>query len=186
MTDVSDFSMLRDAVVATLAAAIPNVSVEAHGGTFDLEEIKRYAALAPAIRVAVVGCGRAYRWNDGRWLVPVNFAAVCVARDLPSADRTKIVGRDAAAMLLATAVGLAVQGNRFGLSGVRQPEDVMARNEYSGRVDQTGLALWQVTWTSGAALGASVNEAIAAIVQVLAQVDGSTAPPDVIYPASAP
>ncbi len=184
MTVVADFAMLRDAVVASLAAKIPTVRVEAHGGTFDLPEIKRYAAIAPALVVSVVGCAKGYRFGDGRWCVPVNFAVVVVAKDTPSADRASIVGRDTAAMLLATAVELAVQGNRFGLEGVGQPEELTARNEYSGKVDETGIALWQVNWRSDARLGESVKESIDAIVQMLA-FEGEATEPTQIYPAEA-
>ena len=188
MTDpvlATDLAQLRDAVVAALKTKIPNVDIDTHGGTFDEAELKRYAAFAPAIRVAIVGCGKGYRWSDGRWAIPVQFAAVCIAGDTPSADRTKIVNRDTAALLLATAIELAVQGNRFGLSGVRQPENLMARNEYSGPVDKASVAIWQITWSSDALLGESVDESIAAILTLLA-VEGDATPlaqATQIYPA---
>ncbi len=187
MTLVSDLAQLRQAVVDSLKSKIPNVDIDVHGGTFDLDEVKRYATLAPAIRVAVAGCGKAYRWGDGRWAVPVNFAAVCVAKDKTASDRSAIVGRDVGALMLATMVELAVQKNRFGLEGVRQPENVTARNEYSGKVDAIGLALWQVVWTSEALLGEGVDETIAAIAQMLA-IEGDATPADQatqIYPAEA-
>lgn len=166
MSAALDFSLLRDAIAATLRAKLPGVDVGAHGGTFDLEEVKRYAALAPAVRVAIAGCGKASRWNDGRWLVPVNVACVIFAKDAASPDRSAVIGRDTAALALATAVELIVQGNRFGLAGVRQPEDVTARNEYSGALDATGAALWQVNFTVGAALGHEVDETLAALSQL--------------------
>ena len=164
----ADIAQLRDAVVASLAAKIPNVRIDAHGGTFDLPEIKRYAAIAPAIVISVVGCGKGYRWNDGRWAVPVNFAAIVVAIDRTAGDRKSIVQRDTAAMMLATAVELAVQANRFGLEGVLQPQNLTARNEYSGAVDNAGVALWQVNWTSDVLLGEKAQDSIDAIVQMLA------------------
>ena len=166
MTGVLDISALRDAISATLKAKLPRVDVDAHGGTFDLDEVKRYAALAPAVRVALVGCGKASRWNDGRWLVPVNIACVIFARDAASADRSTIISRDTAALALATSVQIVIQGNRFGLSGVRQPEDVTARNEYSGALDATGAALWQVNFTCGVLLGEAVDETLAALAQL--------------------
>lgn len=168
MSVVADIADLRAAVVASLAARIPAVRIDAHGGTFDLPEIKRYAAIAPAIGVAVVGCGKGYRYNDGRWAIPVNFAVVVVANDKPAADRKSIIQKDTVAMMLATAIELAVQGNRFGLEGVLQPADLTARNEYSGAVDNAGVALWQVNWTSAVLLGEKVQESIDAIVQMLA------------------
>ncbi len=167
---MNDLLSLRDAVVASLKAKLPaGLSIETHGGTFDLAEVKRFATLAPAVRVAIVGAGRASRHSDGRWKVPVRFAAVVVTRD--TADATK-VRRDAAALLLASAIELAIASNRFGLEGVFQPEDVEARSEYSGPLDTLGVALWQVTWTSAALIGEPNDPpdvAIAALTQGLVE-----------------
>ncbi|MGO4872747.1 MAG: hypothetical protein ACLPGW_19445 [Roseiarcus sp.] len=153
-TPASDLLALRGGVVASLQAKLgASVDVDSHGGTFDLAEIKRFATLAPAVRVAIVGAGRASRFADGRWRVPVRFAAVIVTRDAAPTGAQK-VPRDAAALLLASAIELAIASNRFGFEGVNQPEDVEARSEYSGPLDNLGVALWQVTWTSGVLLGA--------------------------------
>jgi hypothetical protein len=167
---VNDLLVLREAVVASLRAKLgTGVNVGAHGGTFDLEEVKRFATLAPAVRVAIVGAGRASRWSDGRWCVPIRFAAVVFARDTAEPGKVR---RDTAALLLASAVELAVASNRFGLDGVFQPEEVEGRNEYSGKLDTLGVALWQVTWTSRALIGAPndpPDTAIAALTQALVE-----------------
>ena len=128
-----------------------SVDVDSHGGTFDLEEVKRFATKAPAVRVAIVGVGRGSRYADGRWRLPVRFSAVVFTRD--SATGGGVSPRDSAALLLASAVELAIASNRFGLADAFQPEDVEARSEYSGRVDTLGVALWQVTWSSGILIG---------------------------------
>ncbi len=168
---MNDLLALRAAVVASLKAKLPaGLSIETHGGTFDLAEVKRFATLAPAVRVAIVGAGRASRYADGRWRVPVRFAAVIFTRDTAEPGKVR---RDAAALLLASVIELAIASNRFGLEGVFQPEDVEARSEYSGPLDTLGVALWQVTWTSGVLIGAPGDPsdvAIAALTQGL--VDG--------------
>lgn len=165
---MNDLLALRGAVVESLKAKLgAGISIETHGGTFDLEEIKRFATVAPAVRVAIVGGGRASRFNDGRWRVPVRFAAVIITRDTAAPMK---VSRDAAALLLVTSVELAIASNRFGLEGVFQPEDVEARSEYSGPVDTLGVALWQVTWRSDVLLGAQGDPSdvvIAALTQAL-------------------
>ena len=161
---MNDLLILRDAVVASLKNSLAGISVEAHGGTFSLEEIKRYATLAPAVRVAIVGCGRGSRFADGRWMAPVHFAAVVITRDAVGAEK---IPRDAAALALVAALELTIASNRFGLEGVRQPENLDARNEYSGAVDQFGVAIWQVTWTSPALIGAPGDPANAAVKQLV-------------------
>lgn len=156
MSAVGDLIALRDGVVAALAQALPKLDVATHGGTFDEGEIKRFALKAPAVRVAITGVERGARFSDGRWRLPVNFAAVIITRDDASAGNR--VTRDTAALLYATAIELTIAGSRFGFSGVFQPENVAARSEYSGPVDKIGVALWQVTWTSPVLIGAPVGE----------------------------
>ena len=168
---MNDLLALRSAIVASLAAKLGDgVNVDEHGGTFDLAEVKRFATKAPAVRVAIVGVGKASRFSDGRLRVPVRFAAVVFTRD--AATGGDKIPRDTAALLLATAVELAVAGNRFGLEGVFQPTDLEGRSEYSGPVDTLGVALWQVTWTSDTLIGApeqSPDTAIAALTQALVE-----------------
>jgi hypothetical protein len=167
MTAVLSLAQFRDAVVATLQAAIPNVDIATHGGTFDDAELGRFATKAPAIRVAIVGVGKHERFGDGRILLPVNFAAVAVTKD-SMADGKKIE-RDRAGLGLTQAIELTVFGNRFGLEGVKQPSDIHGRNEYSGQLDKTGISLWQVTWTSGLLIGqAGVPEQNGAIGDAIA------------------
>lgn len=156
------FDAFLSAVVAQLAEKLPDgVSVEAHGGTFDLEELKRVALKAPAVRVCLMGTGKGQRATEGEWSVPLNLAAAVITRDSVGAGAK--VDRGMAAAALATAVTLVVQGYRFGLAGVGQPEDLIARNEYSGKLDATGVAIWQVTWTQTLLIGDGVDESIAAL-----------------------
>ena len=173
---MTTLSGLRDAVVASLADKLAPVPVAAHGGVFDLDEVKRYAKIAPQVLVAAVGVGHCGRWKDGRWAIPVRFAAVVVTRDTVAAGGAKF-SRDAAALTLSTAVAISVAGNRFGLSGVQQPEEMEARNEYSGPLDAVGVALWQVNWSStllaGDPAALSAETAIAALLEEI--VNGTTA-----------
>jgi hypothetical protein len=167
---MNDLLALREAVVASFRAKLgAAVNVDSHGGTFDLDEVKRFATLAPAVRVAIVGAGRASRYADGRWCVPARFSAVVFTRDTAEAAKVK---RDAAALLLASAVELALASNRFGLEGVFQPEEVDGRSEYSGKLDTLGVALWQVTWTSRVLIGAPADPpdvAIAALTEAMVE-----------------
>lgn len=161
---------LRNAIVARLTSLLPSsISVEPHGGVFTQAELDRVALKAPAVRVVVLGARHEGRWKDGRWAVPVHCAAVIVTRDVV-ADGAKI-HRDAGAMILATAVHLAVAGWRFGIEGVQPPEDLELRNEYAAEIDKGGVALWQATWTSTMLLGVpfadSLEVAIAALTQGL-------------------
>ena len=158
-------SHFRAAVLASLREKIPGVDIDTHGGTFDETEIKIFATRAPAIRVAVVGTGTLRQYGDGEVRVPINFTAVCIARD--GIKDEKAVRRDEQALYLANAVNLAVFGNRFGLDGVFRPEELASRNLYSGTSFGYGLALFEVTWTSPVLLGKSVDEALAALAKMV-------------------
>lgn len=167
MTAVVSLMQFRDAIVTVLKAAIPNVDIATHGGTFDDAELARFATKAPAIRVAIVGVGKHEQYGDGRVLLPVRVAAVAVAKDA-IADGKKIE-RDFAGLGLTQAVELTVFGNRFGLEGVKRPADLDSRNEYSGPLDKTGISLWQTTWTSGLLIGqAGVEEQAGAFGDAIA------------------
>jgi hypothetical protein len=155
----------RSAVLASLREKIPGVSIETHGGTFDEKEIQVFATKAPAIRIAIVGIGQLGQFGDGEVRVPIHFTAVCVARD--GIKDEKPVARDEQALYLANAMQLAVYGNRFGRDGVFRPEDVQARNLYSGTAYGYGLALFEVTWTSPVLLGKSVEHALHALTQMI-------------------
>lgn len=165
MSGVGNLSNLRDAVVARLRDKIPGVrSIEPHGGTFDEGEVKKFATLAPAIRVACMGFDQVSRHSNGMLRLPVNFAAVVITKDaIQDADK---VGRDTAALLIGNAVALAVYGHRFGFEGVFQPENLRGANEYSNASQNAGVALWQVTWTSPVLLGETVDEALGALAQL--------------------
>lgn len=165
MTAVANLAALREAVVASLREKIPAVPIEPHGGTFDDREIQTFATKAPAIRVALLGFDAAARHASGQVWLPVNFGAAIVTRD--QVEEGAKVSRDVGAMMIANAVGLAIVGNRFGLSGVKQPENMRGSNLYSGDVLKMGVALWQVTWTSPVLLGESVDEALAAMTQLI-------------------
>lgn len=157
------FDGFLDAVVTRLSAKLltTRISVEAHGGTFDLDELKRVALKAPAVRVCLMGTGQGQRATEGEWYVPLHLAAAVITKD-SIVDSVK-VDRGMAAAALATAVTIIVQGCRFGLSGVGQPEDLIARNEFTGKLDATGIAIWQVTWTQRILIGDGIDESIAAL-----------------------
>jgi phage gp37-like protein len=165
---VENLLTLRDAIVARLVEKLPAVpSIEPHGGSFDEKEIKRFAVTTPAIRVALMGFGKVERHASGSFVLPAQFAVVIVARDKMAADDSGKLSRDALALLVANAVTLAVAGHRFGLQGVLAPENLRGENLYSGAIDTTGLALWQVAWTTPVLLGESVDETLAQLSKLI-------------------
>lgn len=179
---------LRDAIVGKLRVALPQVSVEPHGGAFDVDELKRVAALAPAIRVAIIGARSVKPQADGSIALPLDFAAVLMTKDTAMAGQG-VTRRDTAALALGSALAVCVNGNRWGVRGVGAPAAVTLRNEFSGEIDNLGVALWQLTWTQDLLLGADRFEAIGALSALWindAPFAGANAPEGSTAPGDAP
>jgi len=145
----------RDAIQAEVGKTLPDVTVDTHGGTFTLEELSRYSVRAPIAVLALVGFGKAVRVSDGRVMVPTRWALVIITKDaIKGGDK---VDRNDSCAAMATAMTIALQGNRFAVAGARQPEDLAAQNEYSGGVELKGVAIWQVNWTSPLKIGEMIE-----------------------------
>jgi len=145
----------REAILAQIEKTLPGVTVETHGGTFSLDELKRYSVRAPIAALALVGLGKAQRVSDGRVMLPTRWALVIIAKDeIKGAAK---IDRNLAAAAMAAAMTLALEGNRFATAGARRPEDLVAQNEYSGGSDLAGVAIWQVNWTSPLKVGAMID-----------------------------
>lgn len=133
---------VRATIVQQLQTKLPKgVQVAPHGGRFDsVEEIKRYITKGPAVLVA---CVRIPLSNPGagKVMLPAGWAIFVLTKDVPGALR------DQGAIALAEAVVLQVNGNKWGRSDVMAPTDIEARNLYSARIDNLGVALWAVTFT---------------------------------------
>lgn len=166
MSGASDLANLRDAVVGVFKAGVPGVpSIAAHGGAFTKADVAAFMTQTPSIRIAIMGVEVAKRSNLGI-VLPVNFSAVIVTRDTVDPASGAKLSRDTQGLLIANAVSLLVMSNRFGLEAVYQPENLRSVNQYSEEFFASGLALWEVTWTSPVTLGFNASEAIAALAQI--------------------
>lgn len=144
-------SALRAAVVADLAAAVPELrTCAAHGGRFGLPDLKRVAARAPAVLVACLGVVDAVA-GHGDTVVMARWAAFVLVTDRPGA------ARDEGALLLVAEVLRRLAGNRFGDAAENIPRELRAENLYSGPLDQQGVALWGVTWRQPVSLAADTG-----------------------------
>ncbi len=140
---------LRAAIVAAIHARLPKLDCQSHPGRFDLAEIKRIAAKAPAVRVALLGLPSADAAGSGERDQEVRCAAFVLTTDKPP------LPRDEAAINLVEALLLFVPGQRWGKPGVHAVGEgqVKAENLYSSGLDGKGLALWAVTWSQKVRMG---------------------------------
>ena len=144
---------LRQAVVATLDAATPKqVTCAAHGGRFDLNELKRVSAKAPALFVAVLGFGD-LKESHGEYEAVVSWAAFVVTRDAPR------VHRDKAAVALVDALALIVPDNTWGTDAcLNTPQNVRGDNLFNSTVDKAGVAMWAVSWRQSMRFAQAMTE----------------------------
>lgn len=140
---------IRQAVVNVVAAALPGLHVEAHGGRFDsVEEIKRHATRGQAALVAIMGLKGLER-SGGETVADLVLAVFIVTGDRPGASR------DTAALALVQAVADLVPDNRWGLDDAQgAPSAPDADNLYAASLDKLGVALWGVSWRQRFAISA--------------------------------
>jgi hypothetical protein len=132
---------LREAVIAALKEAVPGAQVIPHGGTFSEAEMKAWAVRTPALVVSesdVSGFSALGRELLGQ--VGVGIALV-------TAPGKRGESPDAVALALLPSVLVAIAGRRWGLAGVEgKPEQLQARNLYSGDLGAAHVALWGVSF----------------------------------------
>ncbi|TAN61083.1 MAG: hypothetical protein EPN20_12955 [Magnetospirillum sp.] len=140
---------LRGAIVATIHARLPALDCQSHPGRFDLAEIKRIAAKAPAVRVACLGLPAAGAAGSGERDQEIRFAAFVLTTDKPR------LPRDVAAINLVESLLLFLPGQRWGKPGVHPVAEgqIKAENLYSSGLDGKGVALWGVNWSQKVRMG---------------------------------
>lgn len=147
---------LLEAIAAELRGDLPALhSCAVHDGKWDAAEVKRWAVAAPALLVASLGVVSTEtpgeRWTD----CGLQLAIYVMTRDGVAAERK--LPRGEAARNLVDWLLLHVPRTRWGLTGIGPVEELRAENLYSGAVDQTGIALWAVTWRQTLRLEAAAD-----------------------------
>lgn len=139
---------VRTAIVNTIAAKTTALKTcEAHPGRFDLVEIKRVAANAPAVFVAALATGKQESSNGGVQ-APVSFAAFIVTKDQPQITRDSLVLEIVSTLLVLT------DSNDWGSTDVvEDPTNIRGQNLYSASIDKNGIAMWAITWQQKIILG---------------------------------
>lgn len=126
----------RAELVKSLRQVLPGrIHIEAHGGKFDLAELKRYSTRAPAVLIAILRAGDA---GTTQPRAEVRCAAYLVIKD------TRDEVRDAAHLLLADRLMQLLR--RTPLPDAGKASQLTWDNLYSGYADEEGIALGAVSW----------------------------------------
>jgi hypothetical protein len=131
----------RSAIAEKIEEIMPDdVSVFTHGGQFDLDQVKRYSAKAPAIIVACLRMG-SIEIQGGERVADLRWVAMILERNRDN-DRRGVLAL--AKLELLTHL---IAENRWGLDFTTAPATGFnAANLFSGAVDAKGLAMWAVVW----------------------------------------
>lgn len=123
------------------------MSKSLHGGDIDLAELKVYARNTPALILALAGIKGMYQSER---VAECMWALFVVCEDTGD-GAGGVYGKieqthDYVDALLRVLLAF---GQRWGLSdrGVGPVTDVVARNLYSRKIDDRGVALWGLSWT---------------------------------------
>lgn len=155
---------LRAAVVGHIAESVTAFrTVQAHGGSFNREELARIALQSPACLVAVMG-GELERHAGQPVATPTIFAFIVTRGS--SAEK-----RDEAALVLVEAVAGLVVNNGWDYADAQAPDNMRIENLYSGDIDKQGIALWSVSWQQQTDIGVYDDSDLGYLHQVHAEWD---------------
>lgn len=136
---------LRTSVIDYLTANMPQFkTVQAHGGKFNREELKRIAMKSPAALVSVLGGG--LQRESTQAVGEMALTVFIVTRDTSSTKR----GEDV--LTLAETVAGHVMDNAWDYAEATAPKNGRIDNLYTGKIDRDGVALWSVSWRQRADL----------------------------------
>lgn len=142
---------LLNGIVADLRTRFPELKTcEVHDGFLDSAELARIGTRTPAMFVSCLGIGSVENPGTEQTDAAVDLAIYVVTKSVPQ------LPRGTAARNLLDALLTYVPGARWGLTGIGGVSDVAAENHYSGSVDDSGVALWSVTWRQINRLGTDI------------------------------
>jgi phage gp37-like protein len=131
---------MRDAIVDTVRDKVGDaVQVFKHGGTFDLAQINRYAAKAPAVVVSLLAM-RDYSIEGTERVADLRWIMMVITKSRPNEERDE-------KLLAILEILLHLIGDqRWGIDGVHRTTNINGANMFTAKVDAKGLALWSLTW----------------------------------------
>jgi hypothetical protein len=147
--------ILLQAICDQLKTAMPKLrEALPHGGDFTANEIKRFSAAAPGIRVSCLAYTDPTRVSGGLIDYTLKMTAVIYTIDRVGLKRSE------AAAAIARQCLLEICDSDWGLEWVHPALPADARTLYAPSLDRQGLALWQVRWDQKVRLNAEAASGV--------------------------
>lgn len=135
---------MRTAIQSTLSTNINKLAkVYTHGGRFDVDELKRWALQAPCAIVSALAV-RDLHIESGQPVADLYWGCFIVTKDQVNSPRDV-----EALLILELALSTISPLQRFGVTEAHAPHDIRADNLFAGKLDQSGVAIWAITWRQG-------------------------------------
>lgn len=136
---------LRDGIVEALRASLPTDAVPTvvhHDGVADVDFVKRYAIVAPALVLTILG-GKCGTYSSGTLRDELQVGVYVITKGDDQERRT------------AEAIVLREHVNRVVLQWKAQfhpdghdspPKETQSNNLFDGKVDDLGVTIWAISW----------------------------------------
>jgi hypothetical protein len=142
----------RNAVIEYLKGKIPEFrEITPHGGTFSEESLKRFATIAPAAKVSVLGMQSMETLANGQVMGPAICAVYVIAEDEPPLESWDV------AMIFIERLVQVINGQPIGsaLAGAAQVKEW--QNLFSMEGEHKGSTLMALTWTQEISFGTNYD-----------------------------
>ena len=134
---------VRQQIADQLALALPALKhCKPHPGRFDAAELRRVAAQAPALFLAVLQVSNLTVNSTGIREATLDLGAFIVTKDEAGSPR------DSQVLDLSEQILQLLPKQKWATAQTRSVEStsIRAQNLYSGSLDNLGIALWLVSW----------------------------------------
>ncbi len=146
---MSALVLVRDDMIGQMKAnpRLAGINISYHGGEFDLAALENYSKQAPALVIALLGFDVAAEEGvqaDATWgMVALTKRTVEDPADFMAGEQWTSV------IALADKGARAVKDAFLGCDApvtVSAPKNFKATNQYDLKIDDTGIAMWGMTW----------------------------------------
>ncbi len=150
--DEDYFNKLLEAIKSSIQTEIPDFKdVGIFGGGFNgIDDVKKVTALAPSLRIGLVGLNKSLNLNSNQLETELDLSLIFITKDVKTAN-----SKHAIALSFLERVLLLVKNGNWGIENIYATDinSVTAKNYWGAELMQNDIALWQVNWKQKCILG---------------------------------
>lgn len=172
---MSNLSNIRAAIADKIKTEFgTDFDVDVHSGRFDAAELAKFVALAPAIRVAILGFNNIKNGNTESIGLRLQIGIYVVTKDTITR-----LDRDTSSLSISERLLLFCHGNFWGLKNVEAAEIQGAQNLYNDTLLKAGASIWAIDVAQNAIIQTSPIEAETPIKEIFVGISPEIGVPNV-------